>query len=71
MCFSGSRLGENIINTLPGSCVVDKMAVCLCFYLQRITITWLFVPMSVNKQSIYGNSLAILAACGCVLITLI
>ena len=46
-CFGG----ENIINTWSGSCFVDKMAVCLHFYLQTITIEWLFAHMSRNKQS--------------------
>ena len=33
MCFSGVLWGENIINTLSGSCCVDKMAVCVIFFI--------------------------------------
>ena len=53
--FSGVLLGENIINTLSGSCFkfAEKMAVCLCLYPQASNIKWLFIHMSGNKQSIY------------------
>ena len=46
-------LVENIINTLSGSCLVYKMALCLCFYLQTINMKWLVVHMSGNMQSVW------------------
>ena len=50
--FSGVLLGGNIINKLPGSCLVDNIAVCLCFYPQTINIKHLFVHMFEKTQSI-------------------
>ena len=48
VCEAGVHLGENI-NTLTGSCFVDKMAVCLHFA-QTNNIEWLFLHMSGNSQ---------------------
>ena len=47
--------GENIINTLSGSCFDDKMAVCLCFYHKQKTGNLsLFVHMylEINKYMV-------------------
>ena len=49
-CFSSILLGENIINPLPGDSFIDKMAVCLHFYLQSVNINWLFVPIYLENQ---------------------
>ena len=57
-------MGENIMNTLSGSYFVDKMVICLCFYLQTINIKWLFVHMLENKliSKVYRNVLPILGS---------
>ena len=58
MCFNGV-LGENIINTLSGSCFVDKMDICLHLYPQTINIKWLYVNMS-EISELYGHGLTML-----------
>ena len=52
--FQWCSLGENFINTLLGSCFVDKMSGLLTFFItQAINVKWLFVHMSGNKKSIW------------------
>ena len=50
------------VKASSGSCGVDKMGVCLCLYLKTINIKQLFVHISGNKQSIYGNGLTMLGS---------
>ena len=58
MCFSCIRLGENIINTLSGSCFVDKMPVCLHLYPQTINIKNGYLSIRLEISKVYGNGLA-------------
>ena len=51
-CSSGGLLAENIISTFSVSCCVDKMAVCLRFYLHTINIKWLLVHICGNNESV-------------------
>ena len=39
MCFHGVCLGTKITKTLSGSCFVDEITVCLCFYQQTCNMS--------------------------------
>ena len=51
--------GETTITTLSGSCFVHKMAVCLCFYLQTISIKQV---MYLDISKVHENDLAMLGS---------
>ena len=44
-----------IINTLPERFFVDKIDICLCFYLETNNTEWLFVYAFICKQSTYNG----------------
>ena len=57
--FNAVILGENI-NTLSGSCSVDRMSVCLCFYPQSTINGYLSIYLEISK--VYGNGLVMLGS---------
>ena len=62
MCFSSVLLSENIVNTLSGSCFVDKMYVCLHFLSANYNKHKMFICPYLWKYAkyIYGYGLAML-----------
>ena len=57
MCVNSVLQGD-IINTLSRTCFVDKMVICLHFYLQTINIKWLFAIIYLEINKLYENGLA-------------